>query len=309
MDEFELINTFFARPGQRDDVAEGVGDDAAVLTPRPGYQLVMTTDTLVAGRHFPEDLDAYHIGWRSLAVNLSDLAAMGAEPAWCLLNLTLPEVDAAWLEQFSQGFYDLAQEAGIELVGGDTVRGPLSINVQATGQVPAGAALLRRGARPGDRVCVGGVPGEAAAGLAAWQAGHRDGPAVEAFRKPMPQWRLGQKLRRVASACIDISDGVLADLTHILRASGNLGAELELASLPQTEAFAGADPQQRQAWQLGGGDDYLLLFTLPAAVRLPQGCIALGRVAARPGVRLLDEEGKLVDCPGAGFNHFPQGAD
>ena len=309
MDEFELIRTWFSRPCSGADVRQGGGDDAAVLAPSPGHDLVMTMDTLVSGRHFPEDLPAFDIGWRSLVVNLSDLAAMGADPAWCLLSLSLPKLDQHWLKGFADGFYAAADEFRIRLVGGDTVRGPLSITVQASGQLPAGTALLRSGARPGDRICIGGVPGEAAAGLHAWQAGQRDGAAVNAFRQPQPQLALGRKLRRVASACIDVSDGLLADLSHILDASGGLGAELELACLPVSAAFAGHEAAQRQAWQLTGGDDYLLLFTMPASVILPQGCVSLGRVTPRPGLRLLDEQGKLVDCPVTGFNHFPPGAD
>lgn len=306
MDEFELIRHWFSRPSRDDRVIAGVGDDAALLAPLPGQQLVMTMDTLVAGRHFPEDLPAFDVGWRSLAVNLSDLAAMGADPAWCLLSLSLPDADESWLQGFSEGFFALAEKAGIELVGGDTVRGPLSITVQATGQLPEGLALRRNGARPGDRICIGGVPGEAAAGLAAWQQGQRDGVAVNAFCRPEPQLDLGRKLRRAANACIDVSDGLLADLQHILDDSGSLGAELDLTLLPHSAAFEQASPEQRMAWQLSGGDDYLLLFTLPAPVLLPQGCLPLGRVIARSGITGVTADGEAVPLASNGYNHFPR---
>ena len=307
MDEFELIRTWFARSSGAGDVIVGVGDDAAVLAPSPDHHLVMTTDTLVAGRHFPEDFSAFDIGWRSLAVNLSDLAAMGAVPRWCLLSLCLPRADADWLNGFAEGFFALAGEYGIELVGGDTVQGPLSITVQATGEVPVGEALRRSGARAGDRVCIGGVPGEAAAGLQAWCQGQRKGPAVTAFRQPQPQVGLGRALRGVASACIDVSDGLLADLSHILTASA-VGAELQLPSLPVTAAFDGCDRAQRLRWQLAGGDDYLLLFTLPSSAPMPDKAVLLGEVTGEAGLRLRDEQGKLVDYPVSGFNHFPEGA-
>lgn len=306
MDEFSLIQRYFSRHTchAHDGVVLGVGDDAAVLRPAPGHDLVLATDTLVADRHFPADMDAFDIGWRSLAVNLSDIAAMGARPQWCLLSLTLPEADEHWLQQFADGFYALADDAGVALVGGDTVRGSLSITVQVAGQVPAGKALRRRGACPGDRICIGGVPGEAALGLRHWQQGRRDGTAVERLCRPLPQLVLGEKLRSVASACIDVSDGLLADLGHVLRASGSLGADLRADALPDTPLFAGLDREQRLALQCHGGDDYLLLFTLPPVFNRPQGCIELGRVAAQPGIRLHDGKGALLTPAGAGWNHF-----
>lgn len=307
MDEFGLIKAFFSRHSPGGNVSLSVGDDAAVVSVAADAELVMTMDTLVAGRHFPEDLPAEQIGWRSLAVNLSDLAAMGADPSWCLLSLSLPDLDQDWLSAFAEGFFSLAEQYQVRLVGGDTVRGPLSVTVQASGQVPAGGALRRQGARPGDRICLGGRPGRAAAGLQQWQDGVRSGELVEAFCKPQPQLALGRKLRPVASACIDVSDGVLVDLLHILDASGGLGADLDLVVLEQDPVLAGVPTEQRLQWQLSGGDDYLLLFTVPAVFNLPHGCVELGRVSARPGLRGRDGEGQIRTLAPAGFNHFPTG--
>jgi len=304
MDEFQLIEQFFRQRGKGPGVLVGPGDDAAVLVPTPGQQLVMTLDTLVAGRHFPEDVSPFDIGWRSLAVNLSDLAAMGASPRWCLLSLSLPVADESWLQGFCEGFYALAEQSGIVLVGGDTVRGELQIGVQATGEVPAGRALLRSGARPGDRIFIGGVPGEAALGLRAWQRGVRQGDTLLPFLRPEPQLSLGVKLRGMASACIDVSDGLLADLQHILDESGGCGASLLLAQLPQSALTRDAEPELRQRARLAGGDDYLLLFTLPPMFNAPAGCHEIGRISAQPGLRIQAADGTLVDVAERGWNHF-----
>jgi thiamine-monophosphate kinase len=304
VNEFELIHRFFTgRTGP--GVLLGPGDDAALLQPTPGMQLVMTMDTLLSGRHFPDDLPPADIGWRALAVNLSDLAAMGAEPRWCLLSLSLPHADESWLVSFCEGFFALAEQAGVTLVGGDMVRGPLSITVQATGEVPAGKAILRSGARPGDRICLAGVPGEAAAGLQMWQSGQREGALLQAFARPQPQLALGRRLRGLASACIDISDGLLADLEHVLRCSGSLGAEIRLPRLPQSEALSawGSDDQRRDA-QLAGGDDYLLLFTVPPVFNLPAQWREIGRVEARSGIRVVDQAGNLITALPGGWDHF-----
>lgn len=304
VNEFDLIRRFFrGRTGA--GVLLGPGDDAALLSPSSGMQLAMTMDTLLSGRHFPEDLPAADVGWRSLAVNLSDLAAMGATPRWCLLSLSLPKVDELWLEAFCAGFDELAQQAGITLVGGDIVRGPLSITVQATGEVPAGKALLRSGARPGDRICIVGVPGEAAAGLQSWQAGERDSSLVNAFCRPQPQLDLGRRLRGLASACVDISDGLLADLGHILEESGGLGANIRVSQLPRSAALDGwGSAAQRQQAQLAGGDDYLLLFTVPPVFNLPAQWVEIGRVEARRGIRVLDAAGEPLASLPAGWDHF-----
>lgn len=305
MDEFALIRQFFRqRAGHGAGVVLGPGDDGAVLAPSPGCELVMSIDTLISGRHFPEDLPAADIGWRSLAVNLSDLAAMGATPRWCLLSLSLPDASADWLEAFCDGFYALAEQAGIALVGGDTVRGPLMITVQVTGEVPAGRALLRSGARPGDRICIAGVPGEAAAGLAQWQAGVRDDLLSARFCRPQPQLALGQKLRGVASACIDISDGLLADLGHVLDESG-VGAELLLTQLPVSGALSdwGSEEAVLRA-QLAGGDDYLLLFTLLPGFNLPRDAVQIGRIRSETGLAVLGRDGMPLTALPAGWDHF-----
>lgn len=310
MDEFALINRFFrtaanaAGPG----VKLGPGDDAAILSPTPGCELVMSMDTLIADRHFPADLPAADVGWRSLAVNLSDLAAMGARPRWALLSLSLPQADADWVAEFARGFGELASSSGCVLVGGDTVRGPLAITVQVTGEVPTGEALLRSGASVGEQVCIGGVPGEAAAGLAAWQHGARSGALVDRLARPAPQLALGERLRGVASACIDVSDGLLADLGHLVTESGVAGATVHLPALPVSAALAAAgDEAARRAWQLSGGDDYLLLFAWPAGRPLPDGCHAIGHFSADTGVRVLDAEGQPVEAARSGWNHFAGG--
>jgi thiamine-monophosphate kinase len=301
MDEFDLIRRFFTRaPGA--GVVQGPGDDAALIEPAPGRQLVVTTDTLVENRHFPADLDPADIGWRALAANLSDLAAMGAEARWCLLALTLPEADETWLQAFSTGFFELADAAGVQLVGGDINQGPLSITVQALGEVEPGRALTRTGARPGERLCIGGVPGEAAAGLQLWWRGERGGPLVERFRRPRPQLELGCALRGRASACIDISDGLLADLAHLL--GDDRGARLDTAQWPVSEALQAWPAEERRALQCGGGDDYLLLFTLPDDQPLPAGCHTMGLVTAEPGTQLFDERGALLPPVDPGWKHF-----
>ena len=304
MNEFELIRRFFQRECTDVSVRRGVGDDAAVVTPAAGRDLVMTTDTQVVNRHFPADLPVADIGWRSLAVNLSDLAAMGAEPRWCLLTLSLPAGDEHWLEAFCEGFNELAGVSGMQLVGGDLVRGELAITVQAVGDIPAGQALGRDGARPGDRLCISGVPGEAAAGLAQWRTGVRSGPLVRRLARPEPALALGSALRGTASACIDISDGLLADLGHILEAS-DCGAQLDARLLPVSRDLREwRDAEQILRVQLGGGDDYLLLFTLPDDVEVPEGCTVIGRIRAGRGLQVLDLSGRpMADLP-AGFDHF-----
>ena len=304
LDEFALIRRYFHH-AQGDSVVAGPGDDAAIVTPPVGHELVLTQDTSLAGRHFPLDMAAADVGYRCLAVNLSDLAAMGAQPLWFLLSLTLPEVDEAWLEGFAAGLFELADATGISLVGGDVTRGPLSVSIQATGAVPVGQALRRSGARVGDAICVGGVTGAGLLGLQQWQQGQREGAAVAHFRRPVPQLALGQALRGTATACIDISDGTVADLGHILAASGGLGAVLDEALLPVGTALLGdCDVQTQRQLQLQGGDDYVLLFTLDSRKRLPEGCHRLGTVESQPGVRLNNLQGQPVPLTLGGWQHF-----
>lgn len=316
MNEFELIRRYFAAAAGG-DVVVGVGDDAAVLAVPPGMQLVVTTDTLVAGVHFPERTHPADIGHKALAVNLSDLAAMGAAPAWFTLNLTVPNADPDWLDPFSKGLLQLAREHRIRLVGGDTTRGPLTLTVSAFGLVPAGAALLRAGARPGDGIYVTGVLGDAAVGLRFLHGGF-DLPeeyraaVLARLNRPMPRVREGQALRGLASACIDVSDGLLADLGHILEASGQ-GATIELMRLPVSLAFRAAFAQLGWSLALAGGDDYELCFTVPAerepalhavSARFACGATRIGQIEAEPGLRVRDQAGGLYAYENMGYNHF-----
>jgi thiamine-monophosphate kinase len=314
--EFELIGRFFARLGaQRQDVVLGVGDDAALLQVPPDRQLVAAIDTLVAGVHFPTDHDANDIGYRALAVNLSDLAAMGATPAWALLALTLPAVDEDWLDGFALGLGDLATAHEVALVGGDTTRGPLTITVQLLGTVLPGQALRRDGAQPGDLVYVTGWPGDAAAGLACLQGRLNAQGADRAwlttrFRRPEPRVAGGLRLTGLASSCIDVSDGLAQDLGRLAAASG-VGAILRTAEVPLSRALhAAAGPGRALEFALSGGDDYELLFTVPAAKRellrstlagsLPCHCI--GEIVAGRGVKCIDERGNAIAAKG--YDHF-----
>ena len=267
MDEFELIRRFFsAQPVQREDVLLGIGDDAALLHVPAAQELVVSTDTLVAGMHFPVDLSAEAVGHRALAVNLSDLAAMGAAPAWALLALTLPEVDEKWLEGFAWGFFQLARRFNVALVGGNLARGALNITLSVHGFVPTGEALTRSGAHAGDHVFVTGCLGDAAAGLERLRAGVDAADADSGVRRfcfPEPRITAGLALRGIASAAIDVSDGFAADLGHILQASG-VGARIAVASLPLSPALLRHVPREEaERLALSGGDDYELCFTVP----------------------------------------------
>ena len=309
--EFQLIDRFFRACGaDRDDVRLGVGDDGALLRTPPGDDLIAVSDTLVEGVHFPHGSDPRSIGHRALAVNLSDIAAMGGVPRWALLSLTLPSVDPAWLAAFAAGFGDLANAHGVALVGGDTTRGPLTLGVQVLGSVAAGQGLRRSGARPGDALFVSGRPGEAAAGLASIMAqGLADLPAAERrvlearFLFPQPRVALGQALLPLASACIDLSDGLLGDLAKLAAASG-CAALLEVDALPRLAAL---DAVASQPYALHGGDDYELLFTVPqsraAAVMALPDVTRIGEMRAGSGVTLL-EDGRTRAAAHAGFDHF-----
>ena len=298
--EAELIALFAARTGAaRADVVLGIGDDAAVLAPRAGHELVLCTDTLVAGVHFPEVTDAASIGHKSLAVNLSDLAAMGAEPAWATLALTLPAPDADWVAAFADGFCALAARHGLQLVGGDMTRGPLSVTVTAAGQVPAGGALSRAGARAGDALFVTGALGEAALALAALQRGAEPAPGLRArLDRPDPRVADGLALRGIASAAIDVSDGLLRDLDRLL-AGTRLGATVLLDALPRSDAFVAAGGVT--GMQLHGGDDYELLFT--ARADCPRGT-RIGAIEPTPGVICIDGAGRPVTTERRGYDAF-----
>jgi thiamine-monophosphate kinase len=311
--EFSLIDRIRRRAATRGDVVLGIGDDAALLRPPAGEELAISADTLNEGVHFPSGTPAADIGWKALAVNLSDLAAMGAAPAWVTLSLSLPAADSGWLDAFLDGFLALAAQHDVVLVGGDTTRGPLSIAVTALGFVPAGAAMRRAGARPGDEVWVTGDPGEAAAGLAQWRRGETIDPFLRArLDRPTPRVAAGIALRSAASACIDVSDGLAADLGHLLEASG-VGATLELARLPRPAALAALPQPARWNFQLGGGDDYELCFTAPAAARERVGqalarcdtaAHVIGRIDPAPGLRLLDPHGEPWRLAAPGWDHF-----
>ncbi len=313
--EFSLIDNFFASPAvTRADVSLGCGDDCALLDIPPGRQLAVTMDTLVAGRHFLPQTDPWRLGWKVLAVNLSDLAAMGAEPAWATLSVTLPAIDEPWLEAFMAGFSTLARQHAVQLVGGDTTRGPMAFTLQAHGLVESGRALLRSGAAAGDALYVTGTLGGAGAALKQLQEGET--AISETLRRrleqPEPRVTAGRRLAGLASACIDLSDGLAGDLQHLLDASG-CGAEVGLDRLPlmpETRAFM----QQHDDWQLPltAGDDYELLFTVPPsrqeALRalLPElGCevTRIGSIEPEPGLRFVDAAGSIRQ-PGHAWDHF-----
>lgn len=317
MGEFELIRRYFASAACAaggEAVALGIGDDCALLAPKAGEQLAISTDTLVAGVHFPAVCDAFLLGQRALAVSASDLAAMGASPIGFTLALTLPEADPAWLEGFARGLNLKAQECAMALIGGDTTRGPLSMTITVFGAVPAGQAITRAGARPGDLLCVGGALGEAGGALPLVLGELSADPAIAKpllarYWSPQPQLAFGQALRGMASAALDISDGLLADCGHIARASG-VALVIEAERLPASaplEALLGAE-RARQL-KLGAGDDYVLAFTLPPehlpvlSANWPQLCV-VGRVEAGSGVRVLDAQGADITPRQGGYLHF-----
>jgi len=319
--EFDIIRRYFTRqPVSRKEVLAGIGDDAAVLQLPPDRELLVCIDTLVAGVHFPVATPAAAIGHKALAVNLSDLAAMGAEPAWATLALTLPEPDPVWLEAFASGFFALAGLHGVQLIGGDTTRGPLSVTVQAHGFAPPGQALHRVGAQPGDRIYVTGTLGDAGMALRFPEAAA--GGLRSRLDYPEPRLEAGIQLRRLVSAAIDISDGLLADLGHLLE-SDDLGASLQIDDLPRSASFVAALQGLGSApaglyyeLPLSGGDDYELCFSVPAHCcteverrlgDLPCGCTAIGNIEAQPGIRCYLRDGTVYQPREAGYLHFEGG--
>ena len=313
--EFDLIARIRARAGQRPDVVLGIGDDAAIVQVPAGFELVVTADTLNQSVHFPALTAPADIGWKALAVNLSDLAAMGAAPAWCTLSLSMPSADMPWLDAFLDGFLDLADRHGVCLVGGDTTRGPLSISVTAMGLVQSGSALRRDRARIGDDIWVTGTLGDAAAALALQLQGAAVPAMLQArLDRPTPRVEAGLALTGLANACIDLSDGLLADLGHIGERSG-VGVRIDLAALPVSVALAAFAPAQRWPWQAAGGDDYELCFTASVLHRdavqqamdladLP--ATRIGRMVAEPGVVAVDAQGQAWQPPRSGYAHFSQ---
>ncbi len=316
--EFALIERYFRKAGaMRADVRLGVGDDAALLESPPDCELVAAIDTLVEGVHFPKGSAAASIGHRVLAVNLSDLAAMGARPAWALLALTLPRVDEAWLEEFTAGFASLARAHDVALVGGDTTAGPLCATVQVLGHVPRTTALLRRGASPGDLLFVSGSPGDAAAGLAIEQSQlsvpeSAAGYLRSRFLYPAPRLALGNALRDYASACIDVSDGLLGDAGKLAHASG-CGLRMEWHDLPlSVQLLAAVGEQRAHELALTGGDDYELCFAVPAARagllqhNLPPerwGYSRIGVLEEQRGARVTRAD-NVIEFSHSGHDHF-----
>ncbi|HLX23680.1 MAG TPA: thiamine-phosphate kinase [Usitatibacter sp.] len=314
--EFELIAKHFTRPAA--NAVLGVGDDAALVDVSNGMDLAVSTDTMVSGTHFFPDVDPENLGHKALAVNLSDMAAMGAMPYWTMLALTLPSVDDDWLAAFAKGFFDLAAEFDVSLIGGDTTRGPLSLTVTIMGEVPAGAALRRNGAKAGNDVWVSGNIGDAALAVA-----HRHGKvvltetdyheAVMRLYEPAPRVKLGQALRGMATAAIDVSDGLLADLGHICRLSG-VGATVDVNSIP-VSPIGGRHVSSSAGLTaiVAGGDDYELCFTAPANAResiaeltdmLNIPLTRIGQIRRGKGVSLLGPEGKPMKIDGRGYDHF-----
>ena len=312
--EFDLIARIRARATSRGDVVLGIGDDAALLQPTSGMQLAVAMDTLNAGVHFPPETAPADIGWKALAVNLSDLAAMGAAPAWCTLSLSLPDGDAGFVDGFVDGFLQLAAQHDVALVGGDTTRGPLSVCVTVHGFVEPGTAMRRDGAQVGDDIWVSGTLGDAAGALVHWQAGQAiDDGLCARLDRPTPRVALGRALRGIATACIDVSDGLLADLRHVCTASG-VGARIDVDALPASDALrAGFSRERQHALQATGGDDYELCFTAPADARDAVVQLAssggvpvthIGQVVDVPGVAARTADGSAWSAPAAGWVHF-----
>jgi thiamine-monophosphate kinase len=316
--EFNLIKQYFTRPTHNTKL--GVGDDAALISLSTGMELAISADMLVAGTHFFADCDAYQLGWKSLAVNISDMAAMGANPKWATLAIALPEIKESWLAEFSRGFFACADSFNVDLIGGDTTRGPLTISVQIMGEVPIGKAIRRSGAKVGDEIWVSGKLGDAALALA-----HIQGKLVlpeeasltcaKALHEPQPRIALGLALRDLANSAIDISDGLLADLGHILEQS-NVGATLELKNIPHStfaEFPIDLHDETFRKMVLAGGDDYELCFTAPAEkhveivkivemTTLQLSCI--GHVTSNTGLVLHGLDNEILNMKETGFDHF-----
>jgi len=309
LSEFELIDRHFRRSTRH--TVLGVGDDAAIIQPATGMELAISTDMLVAGTHFLPDAAPEDLGWKTLAVNVSDMAAMGARPRWCTLAAALPAVTESWIAKFARGFFACADEFDVDVIGGDTTRGPRNFCVTIFGEVPKGQALLRSGARPGDEIWVSGRPGRAALGLAHLQSRYalvepRLSDCLAALHRPQPRVALGLALRGLATAAIDVSDGLLADLGHILEES-KVSATVRIPDLPP--------PGMERDCLLAGGDDYELVFTAPAdrhaeieaiggRLSLPLACIGTIEAGGAPIATLVDAEGQPIQVEHRGFDHF-----
>ena len=317
MSEFNLIKQHFTRPTRHTNL--GVGDDAALISISPGMELAISADMLVAGTHFFADADPYHIGWKSLAVNVSDMAAMGAKPKWATLAIALPNNDTQWLSEFSRGFFACAAEFDVDLIGGDTTRGPLNICVQIMGEVPSGKAIKRSGAKAADDIWVSGLLGNAALALAHLQkkltlTAQAFSACAPALHRPQARVTLGLALLGIANSAIDISDGLLADLGHILQAS-NVGATLQLSQIPHSEYcdFSTLHNQEIIKLLLAGGDDYELCFTAPAEKRaeilalsqkLALSLSCIGQITNDLSVVVHGLNDEILDIKETGFDHF-----
>ncbi len=321
MQEFETIDKFFKSNGvTRKDVNLGIGDDAAIVTVPDNYQLAITTDTLVSGVHFFADMDPRALGHRVVAVNLSDLAAMGAEPAWISLALTMPEVDENWLAEFSSGMHEIAEYFNVQIIGGDTTQGPLTISICAKGFVPNDKALTRSGAKNGDWIYVSGQLGDSGVAIDAHKGkltltSRHLASVTKRFHFPSPRVAAGQVLRGMASAAIDISDGLLSDLGHVLKQSG-VGAHINIDKIPVSDALMESlNFEQRVPYMLAYGDDYELLFTVPEDkkgmldINLSQygvKAVCIGQVKGNAGEIALFNEGAPYTFEGNGFEHFSE---
>ena len=319
MNEFDIIRSYFLRQSvSRDDVIKGIGDDAAILEVPADKQLVVSTDVLVEGIHFPVNARANSIGYKALAVNLSDLAAMGAEPAWFTLNLCLPEINEPWLTEFSRGMLALAEKYSVQLVGGDTVRGPLVVGIQVSGFVPAGEALCRDGAQPGDSIYITGPLGDAALALLhqnrQLELSSEQWHSVRiALEQPVPRVEAGQALRGIASSAIDISDGLVSDLGHVLEASG-VGAQIYIEKIPVSDIYrAYWEDCSGYAMALTHGDDYELCVTIPPGKKTELKDITrrfacpfyeIGEIEQNRELRCIDENGQRWMPEHSGYNHF-----
>ena len=315
MGEFDLIERYFTRPAPH--AVLGVGDDCALLAPTPGMHSAISCDMLVEGRHFLSTVSPERLGHKALAVNLSDLAACGATPRAFTLALALPRIDAVFLEGFARGLFALADAQGIELVGGDTTAGPLNICITAFGEVPPGQALLRSGARASDDLYVSGTVGDARLALEVFRGtlalpGNAFDQVRLAMEMPQPRVTLGLALRGVASSAIDVSDGLLGDLRHILKRS-QVGATLQADALPRSAQLQAMPLDLQRKFGLAGGDDYELLFTAPesarakvldAARRADVAVTRVGRIDTAPGLRLLDAQGQVLPDAYGSFDHF-----
>ncbi|HWS40942.1 MAG TPA: thiamine-phosphate kinase [Arenimonas sp.] len=323
MSEFDWIawlkDQAQSRISARPEIIHGIGDDAAVCEIPDGMQLVISTDTLVSGVHFPEDTAPIDIGYKCLAVNLSDLAAMGARPCWLSMAITLPEMDWSWLTQFSKGLIELAAEHNVQIIGGDTTKGPLSITITVHGLVPKGQARLRSLAKVGDDIWITGSIGDAAGALQQWKIGGIQSMKLRhRLNRPTARVSVGIAVRELVHAMLDVSDGLAQDLGHILQAS-HVGAEIELGRLPVSSSLLDFYPDDTERWQLqlSGGDDYELCFTAPAcnafAIELAlaecgvSGSV-IGHITEQTDLRCLTPDGEVLELAQTGYQHFVQGA-